>query len=76
MRYVLEKSGWQVIQIVGTQRYPVWNHLAWFQHNKPSGIGAAIHDNSSVLLSQAYEAYLNAREQTDTLVAIAIRNKK
>jgi SAM-dependent methyltransferase len=76
LAYVLEKAGWQVQHISGVQRYPVWNHLQWCLHNKPTGVNATSHDASSKALHQAYEHFLAHRDQTDTLIAIAKREPR
>ena len=71
LRYILEEGGWLVDEIINVQRYPLWNHLAWFELNKPTGIGRSALDESSRQLANAYQAFLAARNQTDTLVALA-----
>lgn len=76
LAYVLEKAGWQVQYITAAQRYPVWNHLQWCLHNKPTGFNAASNDASSMALHQAYEHYLAQRDQTDTLIAVAKLERK
>ncbi len=73
LRYLLEQAGWQVEQVCAVQRYPVWNHLAWFKQGQPTGLGATLAEPTSLALHQAYEAYLAARDQTDTLLALARR---
>ncbi|MEO3865811.1 class I SAM-dependent methyltransferase [Rheinheimera fenheensis] len=71
LQYLLEYSGWQVEQILATQRYPVWNHLQWCLASKPTGYNASANDSAAIALQQAYEQYLASRDQTDTLIAIA-----
>ncbi|WP_214000075.1 class I SAM-dependent methyltransferase [Arsukibacterium sp.] len=73
LSFVLQQAGWQIQHISAVQRYPVWNHLQWCLQHKPTGVNATSHDASSIALHQAYEHYLAARDQTDTLVAIAKR---
>ena len=69
--YLIEESGWQIDHVFGVQRYPLWNHFHWLKHNTPSGYSASSYRQSSMLLNQAYNAYLSDIDQTDTLVAIA-----
>lgn len=68
LQYITEKAGWRTLDIVGTQRYPVWNHIGWLETGKPSGLSGAVADRTSDNLSRAYEAYLAARDTTDTLI--------
>lgn len=74
LSYILSKAGWSLQYITGIQRYPVWNHLSWFTEQKPTGYSTALIDQSCINLQFSYETYLAARDQTDTLVAIAHRN--
>nr|WP_168710934.1 methyltransferase domain-containing protein [Ningiella ruwaisensis] len=73
LKYTIEASGWQVKYIKGVQRYPVWNHLHWCSHHEPSGLSGATNDATSIALAHAYESYLAARDQSDTLIAIATK---
>jgi 2-polyprenyl-3-methyl-5-hydroxy-6-metoxy-1,4-benzoquinol methylase len=76
LKYVLQQAGWHVSNVIGVQRYPIWNHFEWCLHNRPSGSNATAHDSSALSLHKAYEHFLSSRDQTDTLIAIAHRKSK
>jgi hypothetical protein len=69
----LSAAGWLVKEVIGVQRYPVWNHAHWLAEGKPSGLKNSLLDASASALHNSYEQYLAARDATDTLVAIAIK---
>jgi hypothetical protein len=71
--YLIEETGWEVMQAVGVQRYPLANHLTWLTAGKPSGASGSLVDTTAVELHRAYEAYLAARNVTDTLLVMARR---
>lgn len=73
LAYLVEASGWQVAEVIGVQRYPVWNHMTWMDSGKPSGLKASVMDSTAHQLHQSYEAYLAARDMTDTLFMVAIK---
>ncbi|WGL51914.1 methyltransferase domain-containing protein [Nocardioides sp. BP30] len=68
LRALVESAGWQVTEVVGVQRYPLGNHLAWLGQGRPTGMRAHLHDATELALHDAYAAFLAARDQTDTLV--------
>jgi 2-polyprenyl-3-methyl-5-hydroxy-6-metoxy-1,4-benzoquinol methylase len=76
LRFCVEASGWQVSEVIGVQRYPVWNHMNWISTGKPSGLRASVMDSTAAQLHQAYESYLAARGMTDTLLLVAINGQK
>ena len=71
LSHILEKSGWVVDYVYGVQRYPVWNHFAWFQRESPTGLSQGPMGEPGHQLADAYQAYLAARDETDTLIAMA-----
>jgi hypothetical protein len=73
LKSMIQDAGWQLTELVGVQRYPVWNHLSWLTEGKPTGLKSAINDGAARNLAQAYEQYLVSRDMTDTLVAVAVK---
>ncbi|MFP8965854.1 class I SAM-dependent methyltransferase [Pokkaliibacter sp. CJK22405] len=76
LRKLLTHCGWQVTQELGVQRYPAWNHFHWLTEEKPSGLKATVMDASARQLQQAYEAFHAARNTTDTLLFVAVKNEE
>lgn len=70
LKLFLEKAGFKIIEIFGSQRYPLSNHLYWLRHNKPGG-----HKEWNMLnnknLSDAYEKMLCSIDMNDTLIVRA-----
>ena len=71
LRTVIEEAGWAVEEMIGVQRYPVWNHLHWLDRGRPSGLKASAGDDISADLHRVYAAHLASRDATDTLLAMA-----
>ena len=67
----LESVGFQEINIMGVQRYPLSNHLNWLANGKPSGHKSLFSLIDSKLLNDEYENALAKINATDTLLAIA-----
>lgn len=70
LRLLLERAGFEQIEITARQRYPVSNHLHWLARQKPGGHEAWAFLNSPALHA-GYEAALAAIDRTDTLIAFA-----
>ncbi len=68
LQWIAEKAGWTPVETIGVQRYPVWNHVGWLQTGKPTGLSRSALDGSAQQLAVAYEAFLAARDMTDTLI--------
>jgi 2-polyprenyl-3-methyl-5-hydroxy-6-metoxy-1,4-benzoquinol methylase len=72
---MLKKAGFEKIEIIGYQRYPLENHLYWLAKHQPGG-----HDiwkfMSTKGLRSEYEASLQKIDRTDTLIAICHRPLK
>lgn len=68
LQYLADTTGWTTVETIGIQRYPVWNHFGWLQTGKPTGLSRSALDGSAGQLAGAYEAYLAARDMTDTLI--------
>jgi 2-polyprenyl-3-methyl-5-hydroxy-6-metoxy-1,4-benzoquinol methylase len=70
LRVLVEKSGFESVEVTGCQRYPLANHLHWLSEERPGG-----HDEwrflSSPGLHAAYEASLSKIDRTDTLICVA-----
>ena len=71
LNLTLIEAGYQNIQIYGTQRYPLSNHLNWLKNGKPGGHKSILSEIDTENLSDAYEKALCKINATDTLVAIA-----
>ena len=71
LRIMLEYIEMDEIKIMGTQRYPLSNHLNWLKHEKPGGHKTTLSRIDSTELTKEYEKALNSIQATDTLVAIA-----
>jgi len=69
LRLLLRYAGYDDMEIMGYQRYPLANHLYWLSQQKPGG-----HERWSFLeshgLHMEYEASLKSIDKTDSLVAI------
>jgi len=64
------RAGFNEIDIIGCQRYPLANHLHWLHKKKPGGHMQWGHlvDRK---LDEAYAGLLSRLDRTDTLVAVA-----
>ena len=67
----LKFVGFEDIQIFGTQRYPLSNHLNWLANGKPGGHKSKFSVLDSDILFNSYKDSLDKIDATDTLVAIA-----
>ncbi len=67
----LLKSGYRNIEIYGTQRFSIANHIQWAKDRTPGGHRSEIAVMETPELVKAYEKTLNALDATDTLIAIA-----
>jgi 2-polyprenyl-3-methyl-5-hydroxy-6-metoxy-1,4-benzoquinol methylase len=74
LRSYLEAAGFEKINIVGVQRYPLANHLYWLRHGLPGGQNNWPQLNDEVTAS-AYARLLDSLDATDTLVATAATQK-
>lgn len=68
LRVLLQHAGYDDIEIVGHQRYPLANHLYWLAKEKPGGHEAWQFLSSDDLCS-GYSSALQKIDRTDTLVA-------
>lgn len=68
----VRQAGFDKISISGYQRYPLSNHLHWLALGKPGGHKHWSHLNNPEL-ENSYEKLLQSIDQTDTLVATAIK---
>jgi len=68
LRILLQHAGYEEIEIMGYQRYPLANHLYWLSQHKPGG-----HDSwrsiASAELTSAYTNVLQKIDRTDTLIS-------
>jgi len=71
LRLLLTEAGFTNIVILGVQRYPLSNHLAWLAHRVPGGHKTSLSAIDSPLLLQSYASALAAIDATDTLLAVA-----
>jgi len=74
LRIFIEKAGFSDISIMGYQRYPLANHLHWLAKGKPGGHIAWNHLRTSTL-DTAYGDMLAQMDNTDTLIAVATKDK-
>jgi 2-polyprenyl-3-methyl-5-hydroxy-6-metoxy-1,4-benzoquinol methylase len=73
LTFIVEDAGWHIKELIGVQRYPVWNHLHWLIQGTPSGVKSTLADQAAQALASAYEHYLVSRGVTDTLVLVAAK---
>ena len=71
LKAMLEYVGMDNISIIGSQRYPLSNHLAWLQNGKPGGHKTDLSEIDLPELTEAYQKSLNNIQATDSLVAIS-----
>jgi 2-polyprenyl-3-methyl-5-hydroxy-6-metoxy-1,4-benzoquinol methylase len=71
LRSIVQESGWNVIEIIPIQRYPIWNHIAWLTRGIPTGLTNTLLDSSAEQLEVAYSNFLASRDMTDTLLLFA-----
>ena len=64
-------SGYKNIQIYGTQRFSISNHIQWAKDRIPGGHRSEIAKMETPELVNAYEKTLDKLDATDTLIAIA-----
>jgi hypothetical protein len=76
LNFIIQSAGWEVSELVGFQRYPIWNHLHWLIEGNPSGLKSAVLDSTAMNLQGAYEQYLISRDLTDTLLVIARKKEQ
>lgn len=70
LRGLLAAAGFREIEVRGFQRYPLENHLHWLARGKPGGHELWA-DLGTPELARAYADMLEARDMTDTLIAMA-----
>jgi 2-polyprenyl-3-methyl-5-hydroxy-6-metoxy-1,4-benzoquinol methylase len=68
LKVLLETAGFENVEIMASQRYPLANHLYWLAKEKPGGHGIWRFLSNPALDAQ-YEEALAKIERTDTLVA-------
>jgi Methyltransferase domain len=68
----LEHAGFKDISVRGFQRYPLANHLYWLAKSEPGGHQKWSHLRTPELDS-AYAQLLDSLDQTDTLMATAVK---
>jgi len=68
----LNHAGFVDISVQSFQRYPLANHLYWLSKHRPGGHIAWSHLTTQAL-EQAYADMLAKLDQTDTLIAIAVK---
>ena len=68
---MLEYVGMDNISIIGSQRYPLSNHLNWLAKGKAGGHKSPLSSLDSDVLFDAYQNALARIDATDTLVALA-----
>jgi len=66
----LTAAGFNNIEVLGLQRYPLANHFYWLKEGKPGGQNIFTDINNKDFNNQ-YEILLNELDMTDTLIAIA-----
>ena len=69
LKDLVEKAGFQTIEIRQFQRYPLANHLYWLAEGKPGGQTILEMFNEPGLI-EAYNKILVEKKQTDTLIGI------
>lgn len=67
---VIRASGYDVVEMFGVQRYPLANHLYWLSQGQPGGQDIW-RDLVDPMLDSEYERLLRARDESDTIIAIA-----
>jgi len=65
---LLLHAGFDEIQVIPVQRYPLANHLYWQKEGKPGG---HIHMRCDALSEQRYKTNLIRKGKTDTILVIA-----
>lgn len=71
LRAFLEKAGFSDVEVSGYQRYGLANHLRWLSEGEKGGHDARAHW-SGARLDESYARHLDARDRTDTLIAVAV----
>ena len=68
----VKQAGFKDVSVMGFQRYPLANHLHWLAKGEPAGHQKWSHLRTPELDS-AYSQLLDSLDQTDTLIAIAVK---
>lgn len=68
LRKMISFCGYESVDIVGIQRYPISNHLYWLKERKPGGHKSYLKKIDHLDLNLAYEKVLKSIDSTDTLL--------